>query len=48
MLQHVRQALSWWCLSGRDLLLCLIVKTNMGWLWYRRLAHVGMRNFHIL
>jgi hypothetical protein len=23
---------------------CLIVKTNMSWLWHRRLAHVGMRN----
>jgi hypothetical protein len=22
----------------------LIEKTNMGWLWHRRLAHVGMRN----
>jgi transposase InsO family protein len=27
---------------------CLIVKTNMGWLWHRRLAHVGMRNLHKL
>jgi hypothetical protein len=27
---------------------CLIAKTNMGWLWYRRLAHVGMRNLHKL
>jgi hypothetical protein len=27
---------------------CLISKTNMGWLWHRRLAHVGMRNLHIL
>jgi transposase InsO family protein len=25
---------------------CLIAKTNMGWLWYRRLAHVGMKNHH--
>jgi hypothetical protein len=25
---------------------CLIVKINMGWLWHRRLAHVGMRNLH--
>jgi hypothetical protein len=25
---------------------CLILKTNMGWLWHRRLAHVGMRNLH--
>src|SRR5688572_33424822 len=22
---------------------CLIAKTNMGWLWHRRLAHVGMK-----
>jgi hypothetical protein len=27
---------------------CLIAKTNMGWLWYHRLAHVGIRNFHKL
>jgi hypothetical protein len=27
---------------------CLIAKTNMGWLWHRRLAHVGMRNLHTL
>jgi hypothetical protein len=25
---------------------CLIVKTNMGWLWHCRLAHIGMRNLH--
>jgi hypothetical protein len=25
---------------------CLITKTNMGWLWHRRLAHFGMRNLH--
>jgi hypothetical protein len=25
-----------------DLNACLIAKTNMGWLWRRRLAHVGM------
>jgi hypothetical protein len=25
---------------------CLIAKRNMGSLWYRRLAHVGMRNLH--
>jgi hypothetical protein len=24
----------------------LIAKTNMGWLWHRRLAHVGMKNLH--
>jgi hypothetical protein len=27
---------------------CLIAKTNMGWLWHCRLAHVGMRNLHKL
>jgi hypothetical protein len=27
---------------------CLIAKTNMSWLWHRRLAHVGMRNLHKL
>ena len=25
-----------------------IAKTNMGWLWDRRLAHVGMKNLHKL
>jgi hypothetical protein len=27
---------------------CLIAKTNMGWLWHRRLAHVGTRNLYKL
>jgi hypothetical protein len=27
---------------------CIIEKTNMGWLWHRRLAHIGMRNLHKL
>jgi hypothetical protein len=27
---------------------CLITKTNMVWLWHRRLAHIGMRNLHKL
>jgi transposase InsO family protein len=27
---------------------CLIAKTNMGWLWHRRLAHVGKKNLHKL
>jgi hypothetical protein len=27
---------------------CLIVKTKMGWLWHRRLAHVGIKNLHKL
>jgi hypothetical protein len=25
---------------------CLIAKTNMGWLWHHRLAHIGMNNLH--
>jgi transposase InsO family protein len=31
-----------------ELDICLIAKTNMGWLWHRRLAHVGMKNLHKL
>jgi hypothetical protein len=27
---------------------CLIAKTNMSWLWHRRLTHVGMKNLHKL
>jgi hypothetical protein len=27
---------------------CLIAKINMGWLWHRRLVHVGMKNLHKL
>jgi hypothetical protein len=27
---------------------CIIAKTSMGWLWHRRLAHVGMKNLHKL
>jgi hypothetical protein len=27
---------------------CLIAKINMGWLWHRRQAHIGMRNLHKL
>jgi hypothetical protein len=27
---------------------CLIAKANMGWLWHRRLAHIGMKNLHKL
>jgi transposase InsO family protein len=27
---------------------CLIAKSNMVWLWHRRLAHVGMKNLHKL
>jgi hypothetical protein len=27
---------------------CLIAKTNMCWLWHRRLAHVDKRNLHKL
>jgi transposase InsO family protein len=32
--------------ENADLDACLIAKTNMGWLWHRRLAHVGMKNLH--
>jgi hypothetical protein len=31
-----------------DLHACLLAKTNMGWLWHRRLAHVEMKKFHKL
>jgi transposase InsO family protein len=31
-----------------DLDACLIAKTNLGWLWHHRLAHVGMKNLHKL
>ncbi|XP_066159889.1 uncharacterized protein [Oryza sativa Japonica Group] len=27
---------------------CFVAKSNTGWLWHRRLAHVGMRNLHKL
>ena len=27
---------------------CLMAKSSMGWLWHRRLAHVGMRNLNKL
>jgi hypothetical protein len=34
--------------ENADIDTCLIAKTNMGWLWHRRLAHVGMKNLHKL
>jgi hypothetical protein len=34
--------------SNAELNTCLIAKTNMGWLWHHRLAHVGMKNLHKL
>jgi hypothetical protein len=34
--------------ENADLDACLIAKTNMGWLWHRRLAHVGVKNLHKL
>ena len=34
--------------ENADLDACLIAKTSMGWLWHRRLAHVGMKNLHKL
>jgi hypothetical protein len=30
--------------ENADLDACLIAKANMGWLWHRHLAHVGMKN----
>ena len=27
---------------------CLVAKSSLGWLWHRRLAHVGMRNLNKL
>jgi hypothetical protein len=24
--------------------ICLVAKSDLGWLWHRRLAHAGMRN----
>jgi transposase InsO family protein len=35
-------------LEELELYKCLIAKTNMGCLWHRRLAHVGMTNLHML
>jgi hypothetical protein len=34
--------------NNAELDTCLIAKTNMGWLWHRRLAHAGMKNLHKL
>jgi hypothetical protein len=34
--------------NNAELDTCLIAKTNMGWLWHRRLAHVEMKNLHKL
>jgi hypothetical protein len=34
--------------ENADLDACLIAKANMGWLWNRHLAHVGMKNLHKL
>jgi transposase InsO family protein len=34
--------------ENADLDACLIAKTNLGWLWHLRLAHVGMKNLHKL
>jgi hypothetical protein len=34
--------------NNAELDTCLITKTNMGWIWHRRLAHVGMKNLHKL
>jgi hypothetical protein len=34
--------------ENADLDAYIIAKTNMGWLWHHRLAHVGMKNLHKL
>jgi hypothetical protein len=34
--------------NNAELDTCFIAKTNMGWLWHRLLAHVGMKNLHKL
>jgi hypothetical protein len=34
--------------NNAELDTCLIAKTNIGWLWHRRLAHAGMKNLHKL
>jgi hypothetical protein len=34
--------------QNADLDARLIAKINLGWLWHRRLAHVGMKNLHKL
>jgi hypothetical protein len=34
--------------NNAELDTCLIAKPNMGWLWHRRLTHVGMKNLHKL
>jgi hypothetical protein len=34
--------------ENADLDACLIANTNMGWLWHRSLAHVGMKNINKL
>jgi hypothetical protein len=31
-----------------NLITCLFTKTSLGWLWYRRLAHIGMNNLNKL
>jgi hypothetical protein len=31
-----------------NLMTCLFTKTSLGWLWHRRLAHVGMNTFNKL
>jgi hypothetical protein len=34
--------------NNAELETCLIAKTNMGWLWHHRLAHVRMKNLNKL
>jgi hypothetical protein len=34
--------------SGAQLSICLFTKSSMGWLWHRRLGHVGMKQLNRL
>jgi hypothetical protein len=34
--------------SDTQLLTCLLTKSSMGWLWHRRLSHVGMKQLNKL
>jgi hypothetical protein len=34
--------------SDAQLLTCLFTKSSMGWLWHRRLSHVGIKQLNIL
>jgi hypothetical protein len=34
--------------KNANLDVCLLAKTNIGWMWHHHLAHVGMKNLHKL